>query len=77
MTIYTHKIHRRGVFYEKGNRENADMGDCHCTSDDNCVQKSVFTHKRRTVGNFFRLGKRQYVGTNKNRNAVVLNLEPC
>lgn len=26
MTIYTHKIHRRGVFYEKGNRENEVLG---------------------------------------------------
>lgn len=26
MTIYTHKIHRRGVFYEKGNRENEALG---------------------------------------------------
>ena len=58
MTIYTHKIHRRGVFYEKGNRENEVLGACHCSADDNCVQKSLFADKRCVARHIFRCCKR-------------------
>ena len=65
MTIYTHKIHRRGVFYEKGNRENEALGACHCSADDNCVQKSLFADKRCVARHIFRCCKRQYVGADQ------------